>query len=277
MNNRHSTLENLEEAGYFIHEREQLYYVLHPTNTAVKARVLLAGPFASERSQSYIPWVRWARHLACNGYEVLRIDYRGVGESTGHFEEYGFNAWEGDLIFCANWLMQRSPAAPLVIHGLGMGGLLAEQLFRKNIGDIMLLWLTPKNAREMMYEQLKIKLSNNFSLPASERKCRDDYISELENGQVVEVEGNNWTPRLWTEAADYFLADESSSVLRQDNGRRLRYIEDLGPLESHIFGGIGLNPLRLQGRVRLLNPDLRQRYEMTVAWLNSALQEIRAK
>lgn len=64
----------------------RLYTVLHQAKDRV-ARVLLAGRFASERYFAYHTWVRWARYLAERRIEALRFDYRGMGESTGVFED----------------------------------------------------------------------------------------------------------------------------------------------------------------------------------------------
>jgi predicted alpha/beta hydrolase len=66
--------------------------VLHRVKEPM-ARVLLVGPLASARHYSYTYWVLWARYLAQRGVEVLRYDYRGVGESEGVFEEMSFDHW----------------------------------------------------------------------------------------------------------------------------------------------------------------------------------------
>ena len=87
-----------EQPGYFEIAGEHVYTVVHQVEAPV-ARVLLVGPFASSRYHSYIPCVRWARYLAAKGIEVLRFDYRGVGESTGKFEQMGFSDWMEALSF----------------------------------------------------------------------------------------------------------------------------------------------------------------------------------
>jgi hypothetical protein len=56
----HDDCTLLECAGYFTVSGAVLYTVLHEVPDPV-ARVLLVGPFASERHFSYHPWVRWAR------------------------------------------------------------------------------------------------------------------------------------------------------------------------------------------------------------------------
>ena len=123
----------LECAGYFNVSGAALYTVLHEVADPV-ARVLLVGPFASERHFSYHPWVRWARYLAARGIEVLRYDYRGVGESTGGFEEMGFDHWSEDVGLLADWLSNRSQDVPLLLHGLEIGAILAARSFEQGWG-----------------------------------------------------------------------------------------------------------------------------------------------
>lgn len=273
------SFEHLEYADYLEIKQEQLYFVLHPTELPLRARVLLAGPFASERPHRYIAWVRWARYLANHGYEVMRFDYRGVGESTGRFEDFGLHSWSEDLRFCTDWMMQRGSEVPLVIHGLGMGALLGDRVFEQGKGKILLSWLPPKSAREMLYEQLKLKMSNNFSLPSSEHKTRDQFIADLENGEVVEVEGHNWTPRLWVEAAEFVFEGNVTPDTASGINRRSRHIAELDPLAAHTFGGVGPNPLRVPGSrqtMRLVNPDLTVCFDATTGWLNDTLTKLDA-
>ena len=143
----------MEEAGYFKVSDAHLYTVLHRVEDPV-ARVLLVGPFASERHQSYLPWARWARYLAARQIEVLRYDYRGIGESTGIFEEMSFPNWGEDVDLLSSWLKERSPNVPLVLHGLEMGALLAGRSFHNGAGDALLMWSPPANANQSLRSTL---------------------------------------------------------------------------------------------------------------------------
>jgi hypothetical protein len=196
-----------------------------------------------------------------------------VGESTGYFENFGFEDWLNDLRHCAEWLDKRPLSVPLIIHGLGLGALLGDKLLAYGIGNILLTWLVPKSAREMLYEQLKIKMANNFILPSNERKTRDQFIADLEAGQVVEVEGHNWTPNLWAESGKYVFGKNQSPSQSPDT-QRIRIDAELDALAAHTFGGVGPNPLRSSGggsSMRLVNPDLTECFNSNYGFLNSAL------
>ncbi len=264
-------LEDLELADYLPAGDEQLYYVLHRAMGAPKGRVLLLGPFASERPHRYIPWVRWARFLSRRGFEAMRFDYRGCGESSGRFEDQDFFSWKDDARRCLDWLEARRPQAPTIIHGLGMGALLADKLFREGLGDALILWLPPKSGRDMLYQQLQLKLANDFVLKPAMKKTRDQYIADLEGGEPVEVEGYVWTRRLW-DSASGFAVDEAADRGAIDG--RPWTIQPLDPCAAHMFGGVGPNPLRKEGARRqmwLLNPDLSRTFDDVVSWVEATM------
>ncbi len=190
----------LEEAGYFQISDAHLYTVLHRMEDPA-ARVLLVGPFASERQQSYLPWVRWARYLAARRIEVLRYDYRGIGESTGVFEEMSLTNWDEDVELLSIWLKERSPNVPLVLHGLEMGALLAGRSFHNGAGDALLMWSPPASANQSLRSTLMrwVGLEQIFK-SADERKSASDYIRQFERDSFVEVDGYAWPDKLWSDS-----------------------------------------------------------------------------
>jgi alpha-beta hydrolase superfamily lysophospholipase len=189
--------ERQEQPGYFEVPGAHLYTVLHRVKEPM-ARVLLVGPFASARHYSYTYWVLWARYLAHRGVEVLRYDYRGVGESEGVFEEMSFDHWSEDVQLLAGWLRGRSPDVPLVLHGLEMGAILAARAFYAEIGDLLLLWSPPANANQSLRSELLRWLAlEQISRYSGERKPASVFIRELEEGSFLEVAGYRWSSSLW--------------------------------------------------------------------------------
>jgi alpha/beta superfamily hydrolase len=226
-----------EHAGYFEVPGAHLYTVLHEVKDPL-ACVLLVGPFASQRHNSYLPWVRWARYLAGNNIEVLRYDYRGIGESTGDFDEMTFEDWSADVRLLSSWLEERAPHVPLFLHGLELGAILAGQVFDAGVGDGLLLWAAPVDANKALRSALMrwVTLEQIFKVP-DERRTASDYIRELERGVPQEVEGYLWSTRLWQESFKFTLpaglaAEERAAAEYQRPVRTVKLAKDAVPLAN---------------------------------------------
>jgi len=196
-----------ERAGYFPVPGAHLYTVLHEVEAPL-ARVLLIGSFASERHTSYRPWLQWARYLAARRIEVLRFDYRGVGESTGVFTEMSFRSWVDDVERLSAWLRKREDNAPLIMHGLEMGGLLAAKAFHNGEADALVLWSAPVNANKVLRSTLQRWIGPQQLLKREEdRRPPSHYCRLLDEGQSVEVDGYEWTSALWRESLSFDLPE----------------------------------------------------------------------
>lgn len=204
----------LERAGYFAVPGAHLYTVLHEVDNPM-ARVLLVGHFASERHLAYQPWVHWARFLAAKRVEVLRFDYRGVGESTGSFGEMSFRTWLEDVVLLSSWLREKGRSIPLILHGLGIGGLLAANAFPAASANALLLWSPAVSANQALRSMLVrwINIDQLFKF-GDNRKPVSAFVRELERDAPVEVEGYAWSGALWRESYTLnlpaTLADETT-------------------------------------------------------------------
>jgi hypothetical protein len=216
-----------ERAAYFPVPGAHLYTVLHPVEQPM-ARVLLIGPFAAERHSSYIPWINWARYLAKRRIEVLRYDYRGVGESLGVFDQMSFADWRQDVHLLGNWLVNRSPMAPLVLHGLGVGALLAALSFQAGQGDMLLLWSPPESANQALRSALVrwIYVDQLFKY-GDERKPASVFIQQLEQGYPVDVEGYQWSGKLWQDSFHFPLpaAMRDEATVREAYKKPVRIVK----------------------------------------------------
>ena len=270
-----SSVQPIEEADYLKQGDDQVYYVLHSPTGPRLGQVLLAGPFASERPHTYISWVRWARFLANHGFEVLRFDYRGVGESTGRFEDLAFTSWLEDLRLCAQWLGRQGESCPLTLHGLRLGALLAARAFEDGLGDALLLWSPPASAQEMLHDTLRRRLATDFVLEGNaRRKSREDYIAELEAGRLVEVEGYLWSKGLWKQSPDFTLTPPKAGNFTpadrtQDRPWEVVHLDRTAGCLSNPYGTT-FTP-RARTRPQPLNPDLTDLFTTNLRWIRQAV------
>jgi alpha/beta superfamily hydrolase len=196
----------LECARFFELGEDQLYTVTHSALRARRGAVLLCGPFAVERERTYLTLVQWARTLAASGFEVLRFDYRGNGESSGAFEDMTLTRCREDAAFCAARVVAAGHGGTLVLHGVRLGALIAAELFAAGVGDGLLLWAPPDSAEELLRDTLRHNLvAQRVADPRAPSRTREQLIAALEAGELVNVDGYSWTRALWQDAQRHRL------------------------------------------------------------------------
>lgn len=226
---------SLESARFFDIVDGQLYTVTHAAQGALRGAVLLCGPFGVEREHAYLTHVLWARTLAARGFEVMRFDYRGHGESTGSFEDMTLLRWREDAAFCAARLATVRQGVALILQGTRLGALIAAELFASGVGDGLLLWAAPVSAEALLRDALRHTLvAQSMASPDAPRQVREQLIQALEAGKLVNVDGYFWTLALWKEALGHPLllppagekrpwhALEAGSVVATGPGQSIR-------------------------------------------------------
>ncbi|MBU8898694.1 hypothetical protein DRW03_31745 [Corallococcus sp. H22C18031201] len=267
-----------ETPGYLPQGADSLYFVHHHAVGPSRAAVLLVGPMALERTHGYVVWARWARHLAQRGVEVLRFDYRGVGESTGRFEQMTLARWEEDVRAALGHLRASCPGVPVVVHGLRLGALLGARVFADEGLAGLLMWDPPESGRAHLMDLLRRKVaSDNLEGTGGPRRSREDYVAELESGMLMEVEGYPWSRELWRSTESYGLA-----LPTRDDARPWRVVHlDGRPAEKCLVPGRSLSariprPFFWTASNKLL-PDMSQVFEDGLTFIAEASARTQAQ
>lgn len=253
-----------EDALYLEHQAEEVYVFRHLASGRARARVVLAGAFGLERSYTYSTWARAGRALMHSGYDAIRFDPRGTGESTGEFNRLGPEDWLDDLLRVLDEVTRDD--VPTVLMGFRFGGILASRAFATGRADGLLLWSPLTSGRKMLMDVLRRKLAEDFAQGAAGTRDRASLIDELMERGALEVDGYDWGRALWEQSEGFDL------VLPRDDERPWQWVE-LGarvpraaPVE-HVVHAPGPNP-PLWAVDSYLTPPVEQALEASRAFVS---------
>jgi pimeloyl-ACP methyl ester carboxylesterase len=104
-----------------------LFGVYHPATRAAGAprAIVICNAFGAEYMVSHHALRRIAITLAANGYDVLRFDYYGTGDSAGEPEEVSLARWTDDIVLASDELLGVSGAERVSLLGVRLGVALA--------------------------------------------------------------------------------------------------------------------------------------------------------
>ncbi len=128
-----------QEIAGFLETLPPLYAMAHRADGAPKGIVVIAGPFAEEKKAAQRALVAAARTFAGAGYDVLRFDWRGTGDSGGEFGQADVESWLADLRAAITAARQMSDA-PITLLGLRFGAALAWRNLNEIEIENLVLW-----------------------------------------------------------------------------------------------------------------------------------------
>lgn len=271
--------KNEFETGRYLDLDGERIYALTFRSEAPAAWVLLCGPFPSDRLFSLAAWVKWARFLASRDLAAVRFDYSGTGESTGRFADQDFDKWLRDVEWMSAWVASQAGGRPVLLHGLGLGGLLAQKAFAAGRGDGLLMWSPPQQGLDVLKQGLMIRLSMDMLLyRMSDRKSAKDYIQELRSGGTVQIDGYTWSSALWTTGESLTL-DKAYACpgegVEDGSGRPWRHVvldDSMSPLVKSQSMLRAMNPRAAVVPSAPLNRDFTGFFEPNAAWIRGSAE-----
>lgn len=145
------------------------------------AGVVLCPALGYESMSAYATWRLLAERLASLGFDVLRLDYDGTGNSTGDYDEPGrFDAWLGSIGAAMDRARELAGSSRVGLVGLRAGALLALQAAAvQGSADRLVLWSAFPSGRALVRE-----------LKAFARLSRQEHASEESIELDVNVAGH---------------------------------------------------------------------------------------
>jgi len=153
-------------------------------------------------------WGNYAVDFTGLGYDILMIDYRGYGKSTGTPSEEELYA---DALTVWNWSKAKISSTKIIIYGRSLGAAVASNLASKVNPDLLILE-TPfdelKNAVYPSFISSIIFLPYRFHFPTNE------FLPAVKCNKVIIHGTNDWVvPFSSASKLKPFLSDEDVFVV----------------------------------------------------------------
>jgi alpha-beta hydrolase superfamily lysophospholipase len=164
------------------HEGRYLFIWHHPAQPTLRrgSAVVLCPPLGSDYICAYRVWRKLAERLAAAGFDVLRFDYEGTGDSAGDLEEpERVQAWIRNIGRVAAEARQLAGASDVTLVGLRIGATLALHA-AVALGGVnrLVLWSPFRSGRAYVRE-----------LKAFSRLSRKDYVTQTDQGPDILASG----------------------------------------------------------------------------------------
>jgi pimeloyl-ACP methyl ester carboxylesterase len=140
-------------------------YHAPPSDLACGAGVVLCNPFGYEAMCAHRTYRHLARRLAAAGFDVLRFDYHGTGDSSGRSDEPDrLRAWLDSIGAAVDELRTIAGVTPIDLFGVRLGGTLAALAAseRRDIRDIV-LWTPTVSGRGYVREARALQMLRHGS------------------------------------------------------------------------------------------------------------------
>lgn len=115
--------------GYFGSAGARLYGCYHAPVESPGGHqapvIVLCPPVGEEYLRSHRAFLQLAVRLSRAGFPALRFDYRGTGDSSGDWTDFGLDDWGEDLLEAVANARERSQRRGVCLVGLRLGGGLA--------------------------------------------------------------------------------------------------------------------------------------------------------
>jgi uncharacterized protein len=168
-----------------------LYCIEYTPAAPTRGGIVLCHPFAEEKLWSQRIFVSFARLLARNGYSVLRVDYRGHGDSEGEFADATIATRISDIECALDYLKTKlGPGAPLGLTGLRLGATLAALCTEKrNDVTFLILWEPVVQGKSYLRQLLRINIATQAAVYKQVLNNSDALVEKLRRGETVNIDG----------------------------------------------------------------------------------------
>src|SRR3954453_2677891 len=139
------------EPHFFGSSERQLFGVYHASRGRPRSHgVLLCPPGPQEYMRSHMALRKLASLLAREGFDVLRFDFYGTGDSGGTSTDGSLAEWRANILAAKDELLECSGASRVSVIGFRLGAALAASVVLEPIN--LVLWEPVVNGASYLLE-----------------------------------------------------------------------------------------------------------------------------
>lgn len=198
------TTTGLSEEAFFLEgpRGQRLFGILHRAAApARRAAIIYCSAILEEKLNCHRIGVNFARRAAAEGFDVLRFDYAGDGESSGEFADASVTSRVEDIVAVASWISEAVRSRELHLVGLRFGAALAL-LAAEAMPHVsrVVCWAPILQGGPYLFEALRANLTSQVATYSKVIRDRNSLVADIQAGSTVDVDGWEIGKELYEEA-----------------------------------------------------------------------------
>jgi exosortase A-associated hydrolase 2 len=199
---------------FYDSQGDALYGFLHPAEGGPKRTcvVFVHGAF-EDRQDAHLITRNVAGALSKRGFNALRFDLYGHGDSAGEFSDASLARWTADTLAAARWLTHETGCDRVALVGVRLGATIAARAASALAAagtppERLVLWQPVVIGQTYATELLRSCLTSEMASATRVRGTREQLIARLRAGECINVGGYAFSPGLYDDVVAAALAND---------------------------------------------------------------------
>jgi alpha/beta superfamily hydrolase len=202
------------ETPEFITARNKELFLMSYTpdsNNNKRIGIIICDPIFEEKLWVQRVMVNFSRYLMSKNYYIFRFDYSGHGDSTGHYKENTLDSYIEDVNDICDSVSKKYSLDSIYLLGLRFGTFIASYVANQRNDLKGLILLEPIiEADNYVSEILRSNLTSQLVLYKKIKYSRDILLDQLIAGEIVDIDGYEFTSEFYKSIASKSLLDEDN-------------------------------------------------------------------
>jgi alpha/beta superfamily hydrolase len=277
---RRKSLTEIAEALFLESAGARIFAVLHtpePNASPPPLGLAICSPIADEHVAAY-RILRLAADRFCQaGMAVMRFDYRGQGDSEGHFEEMTPEQMAKDTLRALDVMRERTGAKRLAVLGLRVGCAIAMRAaMLDSTLQACIAWAPLPSPERYFRDLLRRQVLSDVMYGENKRSVKDQ-LQSLRDGGTVDIGGYALPGSLYEPLCAATFAEQAAettvpllAALPRRGGKPVEDLaKSLAERPDTLVREIEEEPFWQFPKEGSLAPPPKKLFEETAAWLSA--------